>query len=100
MVCTMPGLFGRINNVALIGDKRRDAGDLVFNLAFENHPEFAGDFVKMSVVERIVGFRLTAADNVGKRPGVDDESSALEIVCSHHCVEIKEGLVRGVVFSL
>src|SRR5215471_10395194 len=77
MMRTMPGLFRNVNDVALVGQEDRKRANLVFNLAFENKPELAGHFVKVSLVFRIIALWISS-DNVCKCAIIHDEPLLLE----------------------
>ncbi len=47
---TMPGLFGRVDDVALVGDEDRKGPDLVLHLAQQDEPEFRRFLVEMALV--------------------------------------------------
>ena len=58
----MPHTLGHVDNVALVGEEDRQRTDLVFDLPFQDEPEFTGDFVEVSLVLRIVGLWIPAND--------------------------------------
>jgi hypothetical protein len=85
----MPGLLGRVDDVALVGYENRQGPDLVLHLAEQNKPKLGGLLVEMPLVG--IGDRSLllgiSQDNVGHRAVVGNEA-AVFIRAIHDSVEI------------
>src|SRR5207249_3341685 len=92
VMSAMPHALRRINDVALVREKDWQRTDLVFDLAFQDEPEFARHLMEMALVFRIVSLWIPPND-IRERAIVINEGAGWILSLGNHAVEIEERFV-------